>query len=176
MSSGGPSSFEGEFRSLWAVAYRVADRLLTSPSDAEDAAAEALARMHASWGRLDGRPWREAWLVRVTTNVAIDQIRRRRPAAVVWAGIGEPAGSVSVSTAEQVVTRLALVDALQRLPRRQREVVVLRHLAGYPEAAVAEQLRVSVGSVKRHSHRALSSLRGLLDPPAVGGESAGVMP
>ncbi|MEA3075660.1 MAG: hypothetical protein QOF60_568 [Actinomycetota bacterium] len=143
---------------MWAVAYRVAERLLASPADAEDAAAEALARMHASWAKVDGRPWREAWLVRVTTNVAIDQIRRRRP-AMAWAPTGD---QPVVTTTDAVATRMALVEALRRLPRRQREVVVLRHLAGYPEAAVAEQLRVSVGSVKRHSHRALASLRGLL--------------
>jgi RNA polymerase sigma factor (sigma-70 family) len=159
MSSGSglPSSFEDEFRALWGVAYRVADRLLASPADAEDAAAEALARMHASWAKVEGQPWREAWLVRVTTNVAIDQIRRRDRV------VRTAMSAVLVASADEVVTRMALVDALRRLPRRQREVVVLRHLAGYPEAAVAEQLRVSVGAVKRHSHRALTSLRGLLD-------------
>ena len=57
---------------------------------------------------------------------------------------------------------LALVDALSRLSRRQREVVVLRYLAGYPEADVAEILECSVGTVKTHASRGLSTLRSSL--------------
>ncbi|HET7487298.1 MAG TPA: sigma-70 family RNA polymerase sigma factor [Acidimicrobiales bacterium] len=152
-------AFERDFRALWALSFRVARHVVDSRDDAEDVAAEALARLHASWGRVGGQPWREAWLTRVTTNVALDQLRRRRRlVGMAPAERAEPAD-------DAVVARLALADALARLPRRQREVVVLRHLAGLPEQQVADQLRVSVGSVKRHSHRALQKLSGLLAAP-----------
>ena len=55
--------------------------------------------------------------------------------------------------------RHGLVAALTRLPKRQREVVVLRYLADLPEQEVAEQLGTSVGSVKQHAHRATARLR-----------------
>jgi len=67
------------------------------------------------------------------------------------------------------LNRMELVTHLARLPRRQREVVVLRYLADLPEAAVAEALGCSVGTVKRHASRGLGSLRLALGPVAEGG-------
>jgi RNA polymerase sigma factor (sigma-70 family) len=153
----GGSRFEREFPQLWLIAERVARHIVHSHADAEDVAAEALARLHAAWDRVGGQPWEHAWLVRVTTNLAIDQIRSRR------SYVSSDAHSHVPESDNAVIARLALADALARLPRRQREVVVLRHLAGLSETGVASQLDMTVGSVKRHSHRALSKLRGLLD-------------
>jgi RNA polymerase sigma factor (sigma-70 family) len=52
-----------------------------------------------------------------------------------------------------------LVVALRRLPRRQREAVVLRYLADLSEAQVAIEMGCSVGAVKSHGSRGLTSLR-----------------
>jgi RNA polymerase sigma factor (sigma-70 family) len=59
-------------------------------------------------------------------------------------------------------SRLALVDALARLPRRQREAVALRYLADLTIDDVALTLGVSAGTVKQSVHRALHTLRGQL--------------
>jgi RNA polymerase sigma factor (sigma-70 family) len=48
---------------------------------------------------------------------------------------------------------------LARLPRRQREVVVLRYLADWPEDDVARELGCSVGNVKSSASRGIRSLR-----------------
>jgi len=48
---------------------------------------------------------------------------------------------------------------LRRLPRRQREVVVLRYLAGLSETQVAEMLDISRGTVKTHLRRGIAGLR-----------------
>jgi RNA polymerase sigma factor (sigma-70 family) len=55
--------------------------------------------------------------------------------------------------------RLDLVRALGRLPKRQRQVVILRYLADRPEEEVARVLGCSVGAVKTHASRGLSALR-----------------
>jgi RNA polymerase sigma factor (sigma-70 family) len=101
--------------------------------------------------------------MRVTANVALDVLRRSRrplPAAVV----------VEVDPADAAVTRLALAHALRRLPRRQRDVVVLRYLADLSEADVAESLGVSAGSVKQHARRAIDALRRTLGPGFLTGQ------
>jgi RNA polymerase sigma factor (sigma-70 family) len=54
---------------------------------------------------------------------------------------------------------MALLDALRALPTRQREVLVLRFYLGMVEAEVADQLGISVGSVKQHSSRGLAALQ-----------------
>src|SRR5215472_16068748 len=65
--------FEEEFEDLFATAFRVTRRLVGSTCDAEDGAAEAVARALVSWRRLSGQSYRHAWVARVAANAAIDQ-------------------------------------------------------------------------------------------------------
>ncbi len=69
-----------------------------------------------------------------------------------------------------MLERYGLVESLRRLPRRQREVVVLRYIADLPEREVAAALRTSVGTVKSTNHRALARLRADLAPALVPAE------
>ena len=78
--------------------------------------------------------------------------------------------AAEVDPAEAAVTRIALAQALRRLPRRQRDVVVLRYLADLSEADVAASLGVSAGSVKQHAHRAVDALRRALGPGFLTGQ------
>lgn len=153
---GGEEEFDVAFRGLFMSAYRVAYRVLGDISEAEDTAAEALARTLKAWRRVHDLPYREAWVARVAANVAIDKIRRGR---VVLAP-PEPVGDI----AETTVLRMALNAALVALPRRQREVVALRYLAGFSEAEVAGSLGISLNSVKKHAQRGISALRTRLGP------------
>ena len=64
--------------------------------------------------------------------------------------------------AEAVTLRLALGAALRQLPRRQGQVVALRYLGGLTEAEVARSMGISLNSVKKHTTRAVSTLRSRL--------------
>jgi RNA polymerase sigma-70 factor (ECF subfamily) len=147
-------SFREVYVELFPMAFRVAVRIVGDVATAEDVAAEALARAFARWDRVSGLPYRDAWVLRVTTNVAIDTVRSRRPLSPVRPPVVDPSDAAA--------TRLALAAALQALPRRQREVVVLRYLSDWPEATVAASLGITPGSVKTHLHRGLASLRQML--------------
>ena len=57
------------------------------------------------------------------------------------------------------VRRRQVIDALARLPRRQREVLVLRHYLDLSEKEIAETLRISAGAVKSHASRGAAALR-----------------
>jgi RNA polymerase sigma factor (sigma-70 family) len=153
------TGFEEAFDDLFARAFRVARRILGDAATAEDVAAEALARAFAHWRRIGDQPWREGWVVRVATNLALDVARGRN--RMTEADVGEEGRED-----DDVAIRLALVDAMARLPKRQREVVALRHLAGLSEAETAAALKVSAGSVKTHLHRGLAALRSRLGPEA----------
>lgn len=145
------NDLDSVFRELYVPAYAVALRILRDKQDAEDAASEALARTVASWRRLQSVDYKRAWVLRVTANVSIDMIRRRRN------GEREPAPLSTVGSPAD--DRLLVAAALAKLPRRQREVLVLRYLADMTEAQVAEHLCISQGSVKQHSRRGLEALR-----------------
>jgi RNA polymerase sigma-70 factor (ECF subfamily) len=146
-------SFDEAFDDLFAVAERVARRV-AGPGDAEDVAAEVMGRAFARWPKVKLLPYRRAWVARVAFNEALDVYRlanRRR-----GAGGGQP---VSRDMADDLAVRVALNEALAKLPKRQREVVALRYLADLSEADTASLLGLTVGSVKQHARRALQAMR-----------------
>ena len=57
------------------------------------------------------------------------------------------------------VRRRAVLDALGRLPRRQREVIALRYYFDLSEREIAETLKISAGAVKSHASRGAAALR-----------------
>jgi RNA polymerase sigma-70 factor (ECF subfamily) len=143
-------SFEEAFDHLLARALAAARRILGDTPRAEDVAAEALARTYARWDMVRDLPYREAWVVRVAANLAIDVVRRRQV-------VIQP--SVVGSVEDSSVDRVAVLAAVRRLPRRQREVIVLSYLSDVAESDVARVLGISNGTVKTHLHRGLSALR-----------------
>src|SRR4051812_32515505 len=141
--------FQSAFNGLYHVAYRGAFRLTRRRTDAEDIAQEALARAYVRWSRIAEYP--EAWVSRVTMNLAIDWIRRQQQP---WARLLPPP-LVDAPTPD----RLDLQRALAALPDRQRQVVAMRYLADLPEETVARALKCSPGTVKQHASRGLAKLR-----------------
>jgi RNA polymerase sigma-70 factor (sigma-E family) len=147
-------SFEEVFPVLIRDAYRVAYRLLGDRGEAEDVAQEACARAYSRWSTV--REHAEPWTVRVASNLALDLLRARSRAARRNERIAaEQSGSNGASSDD----RLDLYAALSKLPKRQRESVVLRYLGDLSEAQTADLMGCSVGSVKTHSSRGLAALR-----------------
>lgn len=132
---------------------RAARRLTDDPWLAEDVAVEALGRAYARWGLVERLPWRDVWVLTVASREALHQVRRRPPAAAPRLGRDE---------SDDVALRIALAAALMQLPRRQREAIVLRYLCDLPESEAALSLGVSLGTVKTHLHRALTSLHNVI--------------
>jgi RNA polymerase sigma factor (sigma-70 family) len=148
------TTFDDAYPGLYRSAYRVAFRLLGVREEAADLAQEACARAYWHWGKVGGYEHPEAWVARVAGNLAIDLRRRHRTAlrhANEFAAVSEPDGD-----------RVDLHRALLALPRRQREVVLLRFVADQSEAAVAAALGCSVGTVKSQASRGLAALRATL--------------
>jgi RNA polymerase sigma-70 factor (ECF subfamily) len=145
-----PDDFDAFFYALLPQVLRVAERMTGDHATAEDVAGEAFARAFARWPKLKVLPHREAWVLRVASNVAIDLFRRRRLPMTTAGARSDPA--------EVVVLRASLVEALRSIPKRHREAVVLRYLADLSEAEVAVALGVRPGTVKSQLHRARRSL------------------
>jgi RNA polymerase sigma factor (sigma-70 family) len=154
-SAGSAERFEVFFRRLLPRAVAAAQRVTGERASAEDAAVEALTKAHLRWSYLAGEEWRDLWVLRVSVNEAIRHLPR------VVRPVTPPEG---VDLAELVATREMLGWALTALPRRQREVVVLRHLLGLSEVEVAMALQISLGTVKTHLRRGLAVLRSRLEP------------
>jgi RNA polymerase sigma factor (sigma-70 family) len=150
----GPT-FESEFKRLFGRAYAIARRLTGDPSLSEDLAAEAMARTCLHWKRVRNYEFRDAYVARIVTNLVIAAAKRRR---------FEEAPTAVVDPSDGVVLRVALLGAIEQLPRRQREIVALRYLADLSVDDVASTLKVTNGSVKKSLARALEKLRNELGP------------
>lgn len=177
-------SFVARFEELYGVGYRASYAVLGNRADAEECAQEACARALVRWRRV--QTYAPAWVARVATNQAIDRARRRMradravPQLAASAGLssagsssgssGQSPGSSagqSAGTADSAVMsarRHDLVVALDALPRKQREMVVLRYLVDLSEQQTADALQCSVGTVKSSTARGLEKLRSRLGP------------
>lgn len=74
-----------------------------------------------------------------------------------------PAGRSTEEAGVDASTRAAILAAVRRLPRRQRDVVLLRYWLDLPEVEIAATLGVSPGTVKTSAHRAMHALAPLLE-------------
>jgi RNA polymerase sigma-70 factor (sigma-E family) len=122
---------------------------------AEDAAQAALVRTYAAWSRVR-RDDAFSYARRVLVNYLTDRWRRRLREYPVGNPPERPAGP---DPADQVALRQWVTGALATLTVRERAVVVMRYLFDMPEAAVARDLGVTLGTVKSTSSRALAKLR-----------------
>jgi RNA polymerase sigma-70 factor (sigma-E family) len=125
---------------------------------AEDLLQTALAKSYLAWNRIRHED-PEGYVRKVLANTHATWWRRKwrgeTPTAELPEGQHLDAGSED---------RLSLAAALARLPRRQRAVIVLRFHEDLTEAAVAQALGISVGTVKSQTAKALAKLR---DDPAL---------
>jgi len=149
------SSFEAAFDDLFGRAFCLARRALGDTAEAEDVAAEALARAYAHWPRIESLAYRDGWVLKVAANLTFDRLRRHPPTV-------PPHATADVE--DGVALRLALSAALKALPRRQRQAVALHYLGDMSDREVAGTLGISLGSVKTHVHRGLAALRATLGP------------
>ncbi len=171
----------GRFRGeLLAHCYR----MLGSPEEAEDLVQETYLRAWRSYEGFEGRSSLRTWLYRIATNVCLTAIERRdrRPLP---SGLGAPAENLdspvvtgsdvpwlrplpdalltadddpATVTASRAGIRLAFVAALQYLSARQRAILILRDVLGWPAAEVADLLGTTTTAVNSGLRRARAQL------------------
>lgn len=125
---------------------------------AQDLAQTALAKSWPRWDSIHPAA-AEAYVRRVMVTTYLAWRSRR------WTGetptLSLPEKASEADAFAHLDLRTSLLAVLARLPRRQRAVVVLRYFDDLSEAATAEVLGCSVGTVKSQASRALSALRSL---------------
>lgn len=149
-------AFDEFVRVRTAALARVAYLLTGDRHHAEDLVQTALARAAVRWNRLDDP---EAYVRRVLYTQAVSWWRvqrRRRPEMLVQAPPDRPA-----KPADDPDLRILLENALMRLTRRQRAVLVLRFYEDRSESETAQILSVGLGTVKSQTRHALRRLREL---------------
>lgn len=152
------SLYEREYAGL----VRLGTLLVDDRHVAEDLVHEAFLRIYRSWHRIDDPSRALPYLRATLVNLTRSRYRRglldgRR---TMDRAVHEPS---SEDHAMRTDRRQQVVSAVQALPRRQRECIVLRHYLDMSESEIAATLGVSVGSVRTHTKRAMTALQGRLE-------------
>lgn len=137
---------------------------------AEDLTQAALLRVYRRWDSIGQSP--DAYAREVLVNLSRDRGRalRRRPSEV---ELGDSSNMSAADDSAQLLERDTLTRAVRQLPRRQREVIVLRFLLDLSVAQTATALGTSEGAVKAYAARALTKLRTLLEADGFAHEPKG---
>jgi RNA polymerase sigma-70 factor (sigma-E family) len=146
---------------------RVAYYLTGSPHEAEDLLQGVLVKVMRRWRRVDDPM---AYLRRAMINQYRTRWRTHLSREVV---VATPRDTPTGDIADAVAERHAVLSALQTLAPRTRAVVVLRFVEDLPEAAVAQTLGCSVGTVKSQASRGLARLRIALERAGGPAEATG---
>jgi RNA polymerase sigma-70 factor (sigma-E family) len=144
--------------SRWPALVRLGYAVTGDPGLAEDLAQTALANAYASWSRVRKADDPDAYVRRIVLNAHRGSFRKRRIPEHLTDSPPEPVTPVP-DPASQHGDRATVIAALGTLPRRQREVLVLRFWLDLTEPQVAATLGCSVGNVKSQTSRALAKLR-----------------
>jgi RNA polymerase sigma-70 factor (sigma-E family) len=152
------------FQSHRLAMVRLALLLVDDVETSEDVVQEAFAALHRRWPALADRDAAIGYLRSCVLNGSRSVLRRRRTVR------RNPYPEAATLTVEGADGRVLLAEehreviaALQRLPRRQREVIVLRYWSELSEAEVAATLGISLGAVKSnafHGRQAIAAALG----------------
>ncbi|HLM34800.1 MAG TPA: sigma-70 family RNA polymerase sigma factor [Gaiellaceae bacterium] len=171
--------FEEEALELSDQVYRVARRLVGSREEAEDLMQDAYARAFRSWRQYQPGTNLRAWLLRILTNLNIDNGRRRQRTPETQPleegdyflyNKLEAAAPEENPAEERVIERLSqgsVVDALAEVPHDFRDVVVLVDIGDFSYADAAQILDIPVGTVMSRLHRGRRILKRNLAESAV---------
>jgi RNA polymerase sigma-70 factor (ECF subfamily) len=144
---------------LFGLAYR----MLGTPADAEDALHDAWLRWQAQDIAALDDP--EAWLVTVTTRLALDRLRRARTERRHYPGpwlpepAPEPVGTPDATLERSETLTLSFLLLLERLSPEERAAFLLHEVFDYSHAEAAAILEITEDACRQRVHRARSRLR-----------------
>lgn len=163
---GDPDAARMLMHRLLPLALTHASRVLGDRTEAEDVAQEAMMRLWRvapEWRQDEARV--STWLYRVVANLCTDRLRLRTrrhadPIDLVAEPVDASPGVEAVMIAEARMK--ALQTALDQLPERQRQAVILRHIEGLANPEIAVVLNIGVEAVESLTARGKRTLSAIL--------------
>ena len=187
---GDARAFEALVRAYQRRVFRVAFGMLKNQEDAMDIAQEAFVKAHQNLDRFKGDAAFYTWIYRITTNLCIDHLRRKRGEHVEYddgirrqeaegATLGLRTASKQGSPQKRALDHeLAeqLEAALATLTDAHREILVLREVEGLSYEELAEALQIPKGTVMSRLFHARKKMQQALSAYVAGEPTEGSQP
>lgn len=147
--------------------YRMAYRLMGNREEAEDVVQEVYLKLWSMRKELDKYDSIEALSIRITRNLCLDILRRRKTRQNAmdsekkkWEGVHSETPEDSLENKEENEIVLSLIEAL---PEPQRSLVHLRHIEGKEYDEIASMVNMNVNAIRVSISRARKQMREILD-------------
>jgi RNA polymerase sigma-70 factor (ECF subfamily) len=162
--AGDAEAFDRVVRCHRRTIYLIALRLLGNHEDADEAAQLALVRAWNARSQFRGDARLRTWLIQIVVNVSRTLLQARVPTASLES-VAEPhdPGVTAEDRLGSEQARRSVRRAVDALPPRQREVVVLKVFSEMKHREVADLMQLSEGAVKAHLHQAVANLRRIMN-------------
>lgn len=175
---GDAAAFEHLYKTHCKRVYSLCLRMIKNPTEAEDLTQQAFLQLFRKIRTFRGDAGLATWLHKVTVNVVLMHIRRKKPTEVLVESLENHANDEDAPRergAEDklllgATDRISLLRALRKLPRGYKQLFLLHDVAGYEHHEIAVMLGCSLGCSKSQLHRARRRLRLLLTGESESGE------
>jgi RNA polymerase sigma-70 factor, ECF subfamily len=167
---GDPAAFERLYKKHCRHVYSLCLRMIKNPAEAEDLTQQTFLQVFRKIGTFRGDSGLSTWVHKVTVNVVLMHIRRKKPTEVLVEDLdrhianGELPRELGAEDKSMLgaVDRINLLRALRKLPTGYKRLFLLHDVIGYEHHEIAGLLGCSLGCSKSQLHRARRRLRRLL--------------
>jgi RNA polymerase sigma-70 factor (ECF subfamily) len=160
--AGDKEAFTRLVRSYKDYLVRTAYTIVRDRGEAEDVVQEAFVKAFLSLTGLKDERAFPTWIATITTRLALDSIRRRRPDVSLSVSEAVPYRDRGAAPASAAELRMDLAAALAKLSPEHRAVIALREIQGFDYREIADILGIPIGTVRSRLHTARMQLRNLL--------------
>ena len=172
--NGDAQAFEQLITTYQQNVFNLAYRMIRNYDDASDIAQEAFLKAYVNLPRFKGNSKFSTWLYRITTNVCLDEIKKRKKVQTysmsenIETEEGEISREIEDKSAniernfERSEQQKMVNEAIDNLPEKHRLVIVMRDINNMSYEEIAAALQCSEGTVKSRINRARNALYGML--------------
>ncbi len=169
--TGDVEAYEELVKSHYTIVYNIALRMLSNTHDASDLAQEVFIKIFKSIKNFEGKSSFKTWIYRITINLCYDEYKKKKHISIVSYDeqIENKNDDYGIQTKNEIKTpekslldseiKGVLNDAINKLPKNLKIVVVLRDIQGFSYEEIAQILKCPQGTVKSRINRAREHLR-----------------
>ncbi len=159
--------------------YSVSFRMIKNPAEAEDLTQQAFLQLFRKIGTFRGESGFSTWLHRVTVNIVLMHLRRKKPTEILFEDLdrrgseneGPREHGPSDTSMSGAIERLNLMRAIRKLPSGYKQIFLMHDVIGYEHGEIAGLLGCSTGCSKSQLHKARKRLQRLLQGEQVRAEA-----
>ncbi|MBQ8299990.1 MAG: sigma-70 family RNA polymerase sigma factor [Clostridia bacterium] len=147
--------------------------MLRNENEVEDVAQEVFIKVYKNLDKFHGDSSLYTWIYKIATNLCLDQIKKRKEVIYIDEKLQLDDGEVDFQLPsdeklqdeiyEQKELKQKLEKCIDKLPERQKTMIVLRDIKGLSYDEIAEILDLKLGTVKSQINRARLKLKELLE-------------